>query len=76
MVVAPASRRTKTAMTPAVPPIQCAMANATAPTTAAIGNVTSHAVAIRPATRHRTSAPLRPRPVPRIDPVATCVVES
>ncbi len=31
---------------------------------------------IRPATCQRTSAPGRPTPEPRIEPVATCVVES
>ncbi|CAG7587339.1 hypothetical protein E143388_02627 [Rhodococcus opacus] len=36
----------------------------------------SHATAIRPATPHRTSAPDLPIPVPRMDPVATWVVES
>ncbi len=49
---------------------------AQAPTTPAMGSVNNHAVAIRPATDQRTSAPFLPMPVPRIDPVATCVVES
>ena len=36
----------------------------------------SQATTIRPATPQRTSAPGLPTPVPRIDPVATWVVES
>ncbi len=40
------------------------------------GSVNNQAVAIRPATFQRTSAPFLPRPVPMIDPVATCVVDS
>ena len=36
----------------------------------------TQAVAIRPATFQRTSAPFLPSPVPMIDPVATCVVDS
>lgn len=48
----------------------------TAPTTPAQGSVMHHATSIRPATAHLTLAPGRPRPVPRIEPVATWVVES
>jgi len=33
-------------------------------------------VAIRPATFQRTLAPFLPSPVPMIEPVATCVVDS
>jgi len=47
-----------------------------APTTPSEGRVNSQAVAIRPATFQRTSAPFLPSPVPMIDPVATCVVDS
>ncbi len=47
-----------------------------APTIAAAGRVTSHATTMRPATAQRTSAPGLPTPLPRIDPVATCVVDS
>ena len=46
-----------------------------APTSPAAGNVISHATAMRPATAQRTSAPGLPTPLPRIEPVATCVVE-
>ncbi len=53
-----------------------ANAQQTAPTMPADGMVISHATAIRPATPQRTSAPRRPSPVPRIDPVATWVVDS
>ena len=42
----------------------------------AAGSVMHQATTIRPATAQRTVAPGRPRPVPRIDPVATWVVES
>ena len=54
----------------------CARASAPAPTSAADGRVNTHAVAIRPATFQRTSAPFLPSPVPMIDPVATWVVDS
>ena len=47
----------------------------TAPTSAAAGSVTSQATAIRPATAQRTSAPGLPTPLPRIEPVATWVVD-
>ena len=47
-----------------------------APTSPAAGRVISHATAIRPATAHRTSAPGLPTPLPRIEPVATWVVDS
>src|SRR6478736_5115114 len=46
-----------------------------APTSAAMGRVMNQATAIRPATRQRTWAPGLPRPDPRIEPVATWVVE-
>ena len=49
---------------------------ATAPTTAAAGRVSSHATAIWPATLHCTDASLRPAPAPKIEPVATWVVDS
>ena len=75
-MVATATRITRSTITPTVPPIPCAMASAAAPTSAADGSVNTHAVAIRPATPQRTSAPFLPRPVPMIDPVATCVVDS
>jgi hypothetical protein len=39
-----------------------------------MGSVNSQAVAIRPATFQRTSAPFLPTPTPTIDPVATSVV--
>jgi len=42
----------------------------------ASGIVMIHATTIRPATYQRTSAPRLPRPQPRIEPVATCVVDS
>ncbi len=48
----------------------------TAPTSAAAGRVMIHATTMRSATRQRTCAPGRPTPEPRMDPVATCVVES
>ncbi|CPU67637.1 Uncharacterised protein [Mycobacteroides abscessus] len=35
-----------------------------------------HAASMRPATPQRTFAPGIPTPEPRIEPVATCVVES
>ena len=38
--------------------------------------MTSQATAIRPATAQRTSAPGLPTPLPRIEPVATWVVDS
>ena len=63
-------------MTPEVPPIAWVKRNESMPTTAAAGRVNSQAVAIRPVTPQRTSAPRSPTPVPRIDPVATCVVDS
>ena len=47
-----------------------------APTNAAAGRVTSQATAIRPATAQRTSAPGLPTPLPRIEPVATWVVDN
>jgi len=45
-----------------------------APTRAAAGRVMVQATSIRAATPQRTSA-RRPRPVPRMEPVATWVVE-
>ena len=48
---------------------------ATAPTAAAAGSVSSHATAIWPATLHCTEASLRPAPAPKIEPVATWVVD-
>ena len=42
----------------------------------AAGIVISQAIAIRPATAQRTCAPGLPTPDPRIEPVATCVVDS
>ena len=71
-----ATRITRSTTTPRVPPIPCAMYSAAAPTIAAAGRVKIHAVAMRPATPQRTWAPFFPRPVPMIDPVATCVVDS
>jgi hypothetical protein len=65
----------KTTSTPASPPMTWAMAQQIAPATAASGSVSNHATTIRPITAQRTSAPL-PRPVPRIAPVAVCVVDS
>jgi hypothetical protein len=53
-----------------------AVPSAPAPTIPADGRVKTHAVAIRPATFQRTSAPRLPTPLPMIDPVATCVVDS
>src|ERR1700760_2684049 len=46
-----------------------------APTSPAAGSVTSHATTMRPATAQRTSAPGLPTPLPRIEPVATWVVD-
>ena len=68
----PARRRR--ARCPSSPPV--ATQAASAPTTAAAGRVSSHAPAIRPATRQRTAAGARPTPGPRTAPVATCVVDS
>ena len=64
----------KTRMIPAFPPIPLAMAYAIAPTAPAAGIVTIQAETIRPATLQRTSVFL-PTPDPRIDPVATWVVD-
>ena len=47
-----------------------------APTSAAAGRVISQATTIRPATPQRTWAPGLPTPEPRIEPVATWVVDS
>src|SRR5436853_6832736 len=47
-----------------------------APTMPADGRVISQAAAIRPATPQRTSAPGLPTPLPRMEPVATWVVDS
>ena len=58
------------------PPTTSPISQVAAPTRAAIGSVMNHATAIRPATRQRTWAPGLPRPLPRMEPVATCVVES
>src|SRR5664279_1372839 len=52
------------------------MNHTTAPTTAAAGRVSSQPATMRPATLQRTSAPRLPMPEPRIDPVATWVVDS
>src|SRR5580692_3711516 len=46
-----------------------------APTSAAAGKVISQATNMRPATAQRTSAPGLPTPLPRIEPVATWVVD-
>ena len=67
---------TRRMITPALPPIPWASQYDSAPTIPAEGRVNSHAVAIRPATPQRTSAPFLPSPVPMIDPVATWVVDS
>ena len=48
---------------------------ATAPTAAAAGIVSTQAMAIWPATPHCTEASLRPAPAPKIEPVATWVVD-
>ena len=58
------------------PAMPCAIQNVSAPTRPAAGRVSSHATAIRPATDQRTSAPGLPTPLPRIEPVATWVVDS
>src|ERR1700727_1542892 len=70
------SSRAKTTTMPPEPPIPWAAAYAAAPTTPADGRVNTQAVAIRPATLHRTVAPCLPTPEPRIEPVATWVVDS
>ena len=64
-----------TSSTPARPPTAWAIQKQLAPTTAAAGRVVSQATPMRPAMCHRTAAPGRPTPEPRIDPVATCVVD-
>ena len=66
----------KTTSTPARPPMPAVMPYATAPTRAAAGSVTTQAVTMRRATLHRTSAPGLPTPLPRMEPVATWVVDS
>jgi len=76
MVPARAARMIRRMITPVLPPMPWASQYERAPTTPAEGSVNTHAVAIRPATFHRTSAPFLPSPVPMIDPVATCVVDS
>ena len=48
----------------------------TAPTSPAAGRVISQASTIRPAIPQRTLAPGLPTPLPRIEPVATWVVDS
>src|SRR5882757_2479520 len=65
---------TATATVPAVP--VAASWVASAPITAEAGRVSSQASAIRRATPHRTVAPRRPRLAPKIEPVATWVVDS
>src|ERR1700754_2339119 len=65
---------TATTTVPRVPPSLTAHA-APAPTTAAAGRVTIQAIAICPATPHWTDARRRPAPAPKIDPVATWVVD-
>ena len=47
-----------------------------APLAAAAGSVSSHARARCPAMLHRTDAALRAAPAPKIEPVATWVVDS
>jgi hypothetical protein len=69
-------RMARRMITPRLPPMPWASQYARAPATPAAGRVNSHAVAIRPATVQRTSAPFLPSPVPMIDPVATWVVDS
>jgi len=66
----------KIVMTPRSPPRAWPMNHMIAPTAAAAGRVMSQAATMRAATPQRTSAPFLPMPVPRIEPVATCVVES
>jgi hypothetical protein len=61
---------------PPSPPTRLPRYHIRTPTTVAAGNVISQAVTIRPATRQRTWAPGLPTPEPRIEPVATCVVDS
>src|SRR6185312_861110 len=74
MPPASAISTTATRIVPTVP-VEAAHA-ATAPTTAAAGSVSSQATAIWPATLHCTVARRRPAAAPKIEPVATCVVES
>ena len=52
------------------------ISHTTAPTTPELGMVMIQARAIRPATLQRTVASRRPTPDPRIEPVATWVVDS
>ena len=75
MNVASATRMTKTTMGPATPPTRWPTNHIAAPTAAADGRVISQAATMRSATDQRTWAPGRPTPLPRIDPVATWVVE-
>ena len=68
-----AARMMRTTITPG---LALARNSAPAPTIAAHGRVKTQAVAILPATFQRTSAPFLSSPVPMIEPVATCVVDS
>src|ERR1035438_7106388 len=61
---------------PMVKPTRRATRKLRAPQAPAAGSVKSQASATRPATAQRTVRFLVPTPEPRIDPVATCVVES
>ncbi len=62
-------------MTPASPPMPLATAYANAPTVPAEGMVMIQADTMRPATFQRTSV-RRPTPEPRMEPVATWVVDN
>ena len=70
-----AARTTKITVAPRAPPMLSATNHMTAPTSPAEGSVMAQAATMRPAMFHRTAAP-RPTPEPRIEPVATWVVDS
>ena len=80
MSAAIASSKTKSTMAPVATLVKeetpCANHQVAKPTNAAHGRVISHADTMRMATPQRTSAPRRPRPVPRMEPVDTWVVDS
>ena len=73
MYAAPKTKTPKITVTPKAPPMPFAT-NQLAPTMPALGKVSTQATTIRPNTPHRTGI-RRPTPDPRMEPLATCVVD-
>mgnify|MGYP003693920375 CR=1 FL=1 len=74
MNAALATKMAVTTMTPRAPPMPLATNQHSAPAIPALGSVRTQATTMRPNTPHRTGT-RRPTPDPRMEPLATCVVD-